>query len=123
MCIDLCGGYVFMPKHFLHCPKIGAPFNQMRGKAVPKCMWRNCFFYPCFLCKLFNDQKDHYPGQLASPAIQKYNVFVAWLYSIMNPDIFKIDPDIFYCAGTNRHQPFFVAFAKDPYKTHIKIQL
>src|SRR6185369_7148700 len=121
MCIDLRGCNIFMTEHFLDGTKISATFYQMRGKAVTKCMWRNCFLYPCIFCQFFNNKKDHHPCKLASTTIEKKNILIALFYRNMYTNILKIDVHIFNCATANRYQSFFIAFTDNSYKTNIKI--
>ena len=41
----------------------------------------------------------------------------------MVADILPVDSDVFDSAAANGHEPFFIAFTYDAYKTDIEIEL
>src|SRR5260221_10858247 len=121
--INFCSGNAFMPQHFLYSPKVSTAFNQMRGKRMAECMRRNCFLNTCFLYKIFNNVKYHYPGEFASPLVEKKNILASMLYCNMNPDFIFINIDILYSASSNRYQSFFITFTNHTNKANIEVKL
>src|SRR6266478_6037985 len=91
MSIDFSSGNAFMSQHFLYGPQVSAAFNQMCGKRMAESMWRNGFLNTCFLYKIFNNVKDHYPGEFASTLVEEKNILASMLYRNMNPDFIFIN--------------------------------
>ena len=61
VCIDLRGGNVAVAKQRLHGTRIGAVLQQVSGKTVTQCMWRNVADADAFRVTL-----DGGPGKLTS---------------------------------------------------------
>ena len=46
------------------------------------------------LSRLFNNQKNHHPGQFLSPTIEKDKFFMTFCGGLMHPDFLLIDPEV-----------------------------
>src|SRR5580693_5448873 len=95
MGIDLCGRNAFMTKHLLYSAQVGAAFDQVGGEGMPESMWRDALSDPGLPDEVFQEQEDHDAGKLAAPAIEEDDVFAAWFWRDMDPDLLQIDADIF----------------------------
>ena len=69
MGIDLGSGDAFMAEHFLDGAQIGASFDEVGGEGMPEGMRRDIFGYAGLPDEVFEEQEDHYPGELAAPAV------------------------------------------------------
>lgn len=75
----------------------------------------------CFFDQVFYDQEDHDAGEFAAAFIEKYDVFVSFLWVVVYPDLFNIDHQVLDGAAPDRDKSFFIAFTDNADKTNIGI--
>lgn len=122
MGIDLGSRDAFMAQHFLNGTKVGAAFHEVGGKGMAESMGRDIFCDARLAGKLFQEEEDHYPGELCTPAIEKQDVLIARLKGDVNTDILLIDPDVFCCGAADGYKSFLVPFADDPDISYVKVK-
>ena len=76
MCVDLRGGYGFMPQHLLNGPEVSASLNQVSGKGVAEGMRTDGFCYPDGGSTIPDNVEHHNPCQPPAPPVQKEDVGV-----------------------------------------------
>ncbi len=79
MHVHLGGGNAFVPQHLLYGPKVGPVLQQMGGERMAKRMGTDRFVEPNGFGQSLNDRKDHGPGKLFAPAVQKKDVLESFL--------------------------------------------
>ena len=74
MRIDFCRAHAGMAEHLLDGKQVGAAFQEMCGKAMPKGVWADGFCDAISLGKVFHDKKNHLSGEACAATVQKHSV-------------------------------------------------
>lgn len=83
MRVDFGGGNAFVAQHFLYGAKIRAAFHQVRGKGMTEGVGGNDLVDARFFDEVFDDQKDHDPGESPAAPVQEQNVFFTFLNGLV----------------------------------------
>jgi hypothetical protein len=76
---------------------------------------------PAFPDKVFQEQEDHDPGELAAAAVEEEDVLMAWLDRYMYADLLHIDADVFDGGAADGHQSFLISLADDADIAYVEV--
>ena len=88
--VNLRGGDLGVPEHFLNRPQIGATFNQVGGKTVPECVWADILPNARGNHASLQHGEGHLTGHFASLTPQKQHVFVSFERDDVGPVVTQI---------------------------------
>jgi len=112
MRVNLSGEYAFMTEHFLYNTQVGPILHQMRGKRVSESVRGNVFAYSCYFRLSANNNKNHFPCEPTSVAVQKKNILRSLCYRTCVAYT-HIDGDAPYCRLSDRYQTLLGTLAGD----------
>ena len=120
--IDLGGGDTFMAEHFLNGAKVGAAFYQVGGEGMAKRMGGDVLADPGVFDEVFEEQKDHNAAKAAAAAVEKEDVFVAWLDGNMGADLLLIDVDVSDGGAADGYEPFLITLSDHPDIADVEVE-
>jgi hypothetical protein len=115
--VNLRSGDGLVPQHGLHGPQVGSTLNEMRSKRVPKSVRADILAKANVAGQLLDDQEYHHPTQRATSAIQEDDVIGSLLDLELTPHVLHVQQGVLEGVGAYGYEPYFIAFAKHPYKT------
>jgi hypothetical protein len=101
MGVDLGCRNAFVTEHFLDGAQVCAAFDEVGGEGMAESVGRDTLCYSGLADKVFQEQEDHYAGELTAAAIEEDDVFAAWFWRDVYPDILQVNADILYCRLPN----------------------
>src|SRR5690625_3666632 len=92
----------------------------MGCKGMSEGMGTHLFFDACGLSQSFYDRKDHGPGELGAPAVEKQDIFRMSFYRQVDTDLVLIYQNVSYGCRRDGNKTLFVSFTGDPDKSFFK---
>ena len=90
MGIDFRRAHAGMAEHLLDGKQVGAAFQEMCGKAMPKGVWADGFCDAISLGKVFHDKKNHLSGEACAAAVEEHGVGELGLRRDVQPCAFDV---------------------------------
>ena len=120
--VDLSGADAGVAKHLLDRAKIGAIFEQVRGKAMTKHVRRDIFLNAATFHPIFDMKPHRDTGKSCAAACEEYGARGA-RFDEIGPGVTQVATECFNCGFADGNYSLFVSLADDADEPGIEMQL
>ena len=120
--VNLCGGNVGVPQHFLDDSQIATIFEKMRRKTVTQRVRRDVFGNACFAGVFLDVMPDRLAIERAA-ARRKENLAALSTSRERRARLLQVTTDAGCGLFANRHDAFLAAFADNPQEARVEINV
>ena len=121
--VNLRGGDGLVPEHLLDSTQVSPAFDQVGGKRMPKGMRTDAFGDAGGLRQVFDDGENHDACEPGAPSVQKNVRPMPWLDLHVDAVAFDVHVDKLLGCSADGYEPLLVAFADDPEKAYVKVEV